>query len=126
MFWTWCWYVFGKIMRGELWEALDGIHTIRSDALLPLLDWTTGKPHEGYRRLERKLDPEMAARLAATVVPLEAEALYQALQAAIALFRNLREPVFELCGVTFDPAPEETIRDEISRCWASRAAQDRE
>jgi predicted nucleotidyltransferase len=59
-FWTWCWYVFGKIMRGELWEALDGIHTIRSDALLPLLDWTSGRPHEGYRRLERKLDSEMA------------------------------------------------------------------
>jgi hypothetical protein len=29
-FWTWCWYVFGKIERGELWEALDGIHAIRS------------------------------------------------------------------------------------------------
>ena len=23
-FWTWCWYAFGKIERGELWEALDG------------------------------------------------------------------------------------------------------
>src|SRR5215204_4747505 len=22
-FWTLCWYAFGKIMRGELWEALD-------------------------------------------------------------------------------------------------------
>jgi len=29
-FWTWCWYVFGKIVRGELWEALDGLHNVRT------------------------------------------------------------------------------------------------
>jgi hypothetical protein len=28
-FWTWCWYAIGKIERGELWEALDGLHTAR-------------------------------------------------------------------------------------------------
>jgi predicted nucleotidyltransferase len=121
-FWTWCWYVFGKIMRGELWEALDGLHTVRRDALLPMLDWTSGRPHEGYRRLERKLDPEMAERLAATVAPLEAEALHDALQAAIVLFCDLREPVFELRGLAFDPAPEEEIRGEMSRHWAAREA----
>ncbi|HEX6711268.1 MAG TPA: aminoglycoside 6-adenylyltransferase [Rubrobacter sp.] len=109
-------------MRGELWEALDGIHTIRSDALLPMFDWTGGRRHEGYRRLERKLDPETAARLAATVAPLEADALYEALQTAMALFREMREPVFEQCGLTFDPAPEEVIRDEINRRWAARGA----
>lgn len=119
-FWTWCWYVFGKIMRGELWEAFDGIYTIRSDALLPLLDRTAGRPHEGYRRLERKLDPETAARLAATVAPLETEALYDALQSAIALFCDLREPVAEDCGLTFDQAPEEVVRGEMSRRWAAR------
>jgi predicted nucleotidyltransferase len=36
--WIWCWYVFGKIVRGELWEALDGLHSIRSLVLVPLLD----------------------------------------------------------------------------------------
>ncbi|HET7271778.1 MAG TPA: aminoglycoside 6-adenylyltransferase [Rubrobacter sp.] len=121
-FWTWCWYVFGKIMRGELWEALDGIHTIRGEVILLMLDWTGGRRHEGYRRLERKLDPETAARFAATVAPLAADALYEALQAAIALFRDLREPVFELCGLTFDPALEDEIRVEMSRRWAARGA----
>lgn len=48
-FWTWCWYVFSKISRGELWEALDGLHAIRSLALLPLLDRAAERPHEGYR-----------------------------------------------------------------------------
>jgi predicted nucleotidyltransferase len=66
-FWTLCWYVFGKIARGELWEALDGLHDIRSLALVPLLDQAAGRPHEGYRRLEGKLDPETASRLEATL-----------------------------------------------------------
>jgi len=122
-FWALCWYVFGKIMRGELWEALvDGNRTIMSGVLLPMLDWTAGKPHEGYRRLERKLDAEMTTRLASTLASLEAGALYEALQATMTLFRDLREPVFELRGLTFDPASEEEIRGEMSRLWAARRA----
>ena len=116
-FWTWCWYVFGKIVRGELWEALDGLHTIRSLALLPLLDRAAGRPHEGYRRLERKLDPRTSGLLAATVVPLQPGALCAALQAEIALFRELRAIVFDRCGLLFDPKPGETIEEEISRHW---------
>ena len=118
-FWTWCWYVFGKIMRGELWEALDGVHTIRSDALLPLLDWVSDRPHEGYRRLERKADPETAARLAATVSTLRPESLYAALQAEMDLFCDLRAAAFDRFGLTFDPAPERALKDEMSRLWTT-------
>jgi hypothetical protein len=89
------------------------MHTMRCDALLPMLDWTAERPHEGYRRLETKLDPEIAERLATTLGPLASEALYDALQAAIALFFDLRGPLFKRCGSTFDPRPEEEIRDEL-------------
>src|SRR5215213_433769 len=119
-FWTLCWYVFGKIVRGELWEALAGIHTIRRDAFLPMRDLTAGRPHEGYIRLETKLDPEMAEHLTGTLAPLEAGALYEALQTAISLYCDLRESLFELRGLTFDPAPEEEIEDEMDRLWAAR------
>jgi predicted nucleotidyltransferase len=119
-FWTWCWYVFGKIMRGELWEALDGVHTIRSDALLPLLDWMSDRPHEGYRRLESKADPETAARLAATVSTLRPESLYAALQVEMDLFCDLRAAAFDRFGLSFDPAPERALKDEIRRRWAAR------
>jgi predicted nucleotidyltransferase len=121
-FWTWCWYVFGKISRGELWEALDGLHTIRTLALLPLLDRAAGRPHEGYRRLERKLDPRTSGLLAATVVPLQPGALYAALQAEITLFRELRVIVFDRYGLTFDPKPGEIIEEEISRRWAEEGS----
>jgi predicted nucleotidyltransferase len=118
-FWIWCWYVFGKIMRGELWEALDGIHSIRSLALTPLFDWA----HEGYRRLERKTDPEAASRLMATVAAVEPQALYAALQAEMELFRSLRGVVFDRYGLSFDPAPEEVLEREVSRRWVAREAQ---
>jgi predicted nucleotidyltransferase len=117
-FWTWCWYVFGKIVRGELWEALDGLHTIRSLALLSLLDLAAERPHEGYRRLERKLDPRTSGLLAATVASLQPGALYAALQAEIALFRELRAIVFDRYELTFDPEPGEIIEKEMSRRWA--------
>jgi predicted nucleotidyltransferase len=119
-FWTWCWYVFGKISRGELWEALDGIHAIRTSALLPLLAWSTHSPQEGYRRLEGKTDPQTAARLEATVAALEPESLYAALKAEMDLFRDLRKTAFDRHGATFDPGPERVIEGEMVRRWASR------
>ena len=119
-FWTWCWYVFGKIVRGELWEALDGIHDIRSLVLVPLLDWAAERPHEGYRRLERKVGPEAASRLMATVAAVESQALYAALRAEMELFRSLRATVFDRFGLTFDPTPEEVLESEMSRRWVAR------
>jgi predicted nucleotidyltransferase len=119
-FWILCWYVFGKIMRGEHWEALHGIHTIRSDVLLPELDWRAGRPHEGDRRLEIKLDPEMAERLTETLAPLEAEALHDALQAEISMFRDLRKPLFERASSTFDKVAGDEIKGEMDRLWTTR------
>lgn len=117
-FWTRCWYVFGKISRGERWEALDGLHTLRSLALVPLLDLAAERPHEGYRRLERKLDSRTSSLLAATVASLQPEALYGALQAEIVLFRELRANVFDRYGLAFDPRPGKIIEEEIRRRWA--------
>ena len=109
-------------MRGELWEALAGIHNIRSDARLPMLDWTAGRSHEGYTRLETRLDPGMAQRLEDTLGLLEAGALYDALQAEISLFRDLCEPLFGRLGSTYDRVPGEEIKDEMVQHWNARRA----
>jgi len=122
-FWTWCWYTFGKIMRGELWEALNGIHNIRTLALLPVLDWMAGHPHEGYRRLERKVDPGITTRLRGTTATLGPEALYAALQAEIDLFCELRATILDRYGLELDAAPEELIKNEINQRWNQRKAQ---
>jgi predicted nucleotidyltransferase len=121
-FWTLCWYAFGKIERGELWEALEGLHSIRTLALVPLLDWSAERPHEGYRRLERKTNREQASRLSATVAPMQAGALHAALRAEVGLFRELRAALLDRHGLTIDPAPEEVLESEMSRRWAGRGA----
>jgi hypothetical protein len=123
MFWTLCWYVFGKIERGELWEALDGLHGIRTLALVPLLDWSAGRRHEGYRRLERKTNRDRASLLLATVAPVRTRALHAALRAEVELFRELRAAVLDRYGLTIDLAPEEVLESEMGRRWGARGAR---
>ena len=122
-FWTLCWHAFGKIERGELWEALDGLHSIRSLALLPLLDWSAERRHEGYRRLERKTNREQASRLGATVAPMRAQALHAALRAEVELFRELRAGVLDRYGLGIELAHEEALESEMSRRWDARGAR---
>ena len=122
-FWTWCWYAFGKIERGELWEALDGLHNIRGLVLVPLLDWTAERRREGYRRLERKTNQEQASRLSATLAPMRARALHAALRAEVELFRELRAAVLERYSLSIDLAHEEVLESEMSRRWGARGAR---
>src|SRR6266498_1144295 len=42
--WTWCWYVQAKILRGEVYEALDGLGYLRATVLFPLLAMSRGRP----------------------------------------------------------------------------------
>ncbi len=111
--WTWSWYVLGKIVRGELWEALDGLHEMRSLALLPMLAWSAGYEREGYRRLEQKLDAAAARRLSATVATLDRQSLHSALAAEMALFRDLRDAVFSRYALEYDPSKESALREIV-------------
>ena len=81
--------------------------------MAPLLDWAVERPHEGYRRLERKTDPEEALRLLATVAPVRAQALYAALRAEVELFQKLRAVVLGHYGLTLDTTPEEVLESEM-------------
>jgi len=112
-FWTWCWYVFGKIMRGESWQALSGLHAIRSMALLPMIGWAKGQSLQGYRRLEQEMSPELTSQLAATVGGLEPGELYNALEAEMDLFHALRASLFERCGLEHDISAEGVLRQEM-------------
>ena len=119
-FWTWCWYVFGKIARGELWEALDGVHGIRSLALVPLLEWDAGRPGEGSRRLESRVNARSLARLAATVSRLDATALYGALKVEIELFRELQARVYPRYQLVVDDRGSCDIQHAIELAWQTR------
>jgi predicted nucleotidyltransferase len=119
-FWTWCWYVFGKIARGEVWEARGGLEDIRRLALLPLLLWDANKPAEGYRRLESRLKRDVRDRLTATVAGLDAAPLYRALQAAMDVFEELHARLYPRYGLPCDRTAGRAIRSAIERAWSSR------
>jgi predicted nucleotidyltransferase len=119
-FWSWCWYVFGKIARGELWEALGGVHDIRERALVPLLEWDAGRPSEGAPRLESRVSDQSLARLAATVSPPDAAALYRALTVEIEMFRELQARVYPRYQVTVDDRGSRDIQHAIESAWQTR------
>jgi hypothetical protein len=56
----------------------------------------------------------------ATVAAVQPQALYEALQAEMDLFRRLRAVIFDRFGLTFDPTPEEVLESEMSRRWVAR------
>lgn len=116
LFWTFAWYSFGKIMRGELWEAFCAVDGIRSLAILQMLAWRNSYSHEGYRRLETKAE-HYRSKLTETVAVLEAESLYTALQAEIRLFTELRDALFARHSLRYESEPEDVIKSEILHRW---------
>lgn len=86
-FWVWIHYLAGKIARGELFEALEGLSFLRVTVLAPLGLACLGMPTSGVRRLEEKA-PELAEALTATLAGHDKKSLWNALEAAIALYRR--------------------------------------
>jgi hypothetical protein len=97
-FWTWMWYVQSKILRGELYEALDGLQYMRSRVLFPLLAISRGVHPAGSRRAE-VLVGDMGATFAGTVAALERPSLMLALTRTAELYRLLGDPLLERLGV---------------------------
>ena len=91
-FWVWVHYIATKIGRGELLEAVDALSFVRELALGPLALASRGARPSGVRKLER-VAPDLAAQMAATVAACDADSCCAALNAAIRLYRTLRDAV---------------------------------
>jgi hypothetical protein len=87
----WVWFHYGavKIARGELFEAINFLGDIRKIVLGPLIARRRGRPQNAVRRVETT-DPDLAARLQATVAPYDREKAWSALFAALELYLELR------------------------------------
>ncbi len=90
-FWIWVHYGATKLARGELYEAMGMLGFLREQVLGPLVHARGGRPQRGIRRVE-EASPEWAVRLRATVPDHSADAVLASLKAAIAIYRELREP----------------------------------
>ena len=97
-FWTWIWYLQAKIIRGELYEALDGLQYLRSRVLFPLLAISKGVPPAGSRRAEG-LVGDLGPAFAETVAGLDRHSLMRALTRTAELYRTLGDPLLQRLGV---------------------------
>ena len=92
----WLWYVFSKIARGELFEAVDALDTMRARAVVPSLQLRAGIPAEGFRRLEDRLDAAQLKRLRDTYPrSFERSEMLRALHAMVSLYQELRDAIAE-------------------------------
>ncbi len=88
-FWVWVHYGAAKAARGELLELLDTLAFLRKQVFGPLLLAETAFPPSGVRRLEAAR-PDRLPRLRATVARYDITDALRALEAAVALYRDLR------------------------------------
>jgi len=99
--WTWVWYTHSKILRGELYEALDALQYLRGNVLFALLAETSGVRPYGSRRAEQHVG-ELGPLFARTVPALERDAVLDALRATVELYQRLADPLLEQRGVERD------------------------
>ena len=92
-FWTWVHYAVQRIARGEYFEALDFISSIRSMVLGPLIHiYRKGLPR-GVRKIDLVHDKQLEM-LKNTVASPEKESLKCALSAVIDLYKELRTQLY--------------------------------
>ena len=89
-FWVWVHYAATKVGRGELFECLDMLAFVRATVLGPLIAQARGRRAAGVRRLEQ-VAPDLVPALEATLGDHTAPGCTEALRAAIALYRSLRD-----------------------------------
>jgi len=103
--WTWVWYTHSKICRGELYEVLDALNSLRVWVLFRLVAMTAGELHRGARFAEARL-AERAPAFARTVAGLDPVDCLAALRAVVRLYLELADPLLERHGI----APAEDAR----------------
>jgi predicted nucleotidyltransferase len=89
-FWVWVHYGAAKIGRGELFEALDFLGSLRMQVLGPLSLRLRGARPCGVRRLESAV-PDLASAMEATLATHDARSCANALRAAAESYRWLRD-----------------------------------
>ena len=112
--WTWFWYLQSKILRGEIYEALDGLAWLRANVLFPLLGATRGQALSGTRRVEPLLG-DLADAFRRTVADADAVAVMSALRATAELYTRLADPLLEKAGHEIAAAARATVRAALER-----------
>ena len=97
--WTWSWYIQSKVLRGELYEALDGLQYVRGQVLFRLLALGRGDRPSGGRRAEAVVGAHADAFARTVPIALDRSSVIEALRAETDLYRRLADPLLARHGV---------------------------
>ena len=122
--WTWCWYIQSKILRGELYEALDGLQYVRDRVLFRLLAFERGTRPAGARRVEAALGDRREAFSATIPFAHDPAAVLSALRAEIGLYLELSAPLLAEHRVSPNDRAREIVHQALDAGlgWTPSAA----
>jgi hypothetical protein len=122
--WTWCWYIQSKILRGELYDALDGLQYVRDRVLFRLLAFERGTRPAGARRVEAALGDRREAFSATIPFAHDRAAVLSALRAEIGLYLELSAPLLAEHGVSPNHRARRIVRQALDAGlgWTPSAA----
>ncbi len=92
--WTWVHYIASKAARGEYFECLDGLGSIRAKVLAPLLQIKSKTAVRGLRKVEKKLNLPDLEDLKITVAQYNKASIIKALENTVSVYRMLRRKLF--------------------------------
>ncbi len=119
-FWVWIHYMVTKIVRGELFEAIESLSFLRTNVLGPLALQQAGRRPAGVRRIET-VAPRFATALTQTIADHDGDRCFDAVEQCVALYRSVRDITIQ----RQEAAEMEALRylDEQRRSIRSRGAR---
>jgi hypothetical protein len=120
--WTWSWYIQSKVLRGELYEALDGLQYVRDRVLFRLLAFHGERRPAGGRRAEAVVGDHGDAFARTVPTSLDPASLVAALREEIDLYRRLADPLLERHGLRTAEARTVVLRAlDLGLDWTPRS-----
>jgi Nucleotidyltransferase domain len=120
--WTWSWYIQSKVLRGELYEALDGLQYVRDQVLFRLLAFHGERRPAGGRRAEAVVGEHGVAFARTVPTSLDQASVLAALREEIDLYRRLADPLLERYGIETAEARTVVLRAlDLGLDWTPRS-----
>jgi len=121
--WTWSWYIQSKVLRGELYEALDGLQYVRDQVLFRLLAFDGERRPAGGRRAEAVVGDHRDAFARTIPRSLDPATVLASLREEIDLYRVLADPLLERHGIGTGEARTVVLRAlDLGLDWTPRSA----
>jgi predicted nucleotidyltransferase len=120
--WTWSWYIQSKVLRGELYEAMDGLQYVRDRVLFRLLAFHGQRRPAGGRRAEAVVGDHGDAFARTVPKSLDPASVLAALREEIDLYRRLADPLLERHGIDTAEARTVVLRAlDLGMDWTPRS-----